>query len=146
MIKRHKIIPASFLFLIKENKILLLRRFNTGFEDGNYSLVAGHVDLNETFSQAIIRESKEEIGIKINSKKLKFVHALHRRNKKNNEERIDVYFLLNEWTGKITNKEPHKCDDLKWFGIDKLPKNIIPSVKQAIQDIKNKKYYGEHGW
>ena len=56
MIKeRHKIIPASYLVLIKNNKILLQIRFNTGYEDGKYSRVAGHVDKGETFTEAIIR-------------------------------------------------------------------------------------------
>jgi len=64
MIKeRYKITPASYLVLIEDNKILLQRRFNTGYEDGKYSLVAGHVDEGETFTEAIIREVKEEAGI-----------------------------------------------------------------------------------
>ena len=42
--ERNKIIPASYAVLIKDNKVLLVRRFNTGYEDGKYSLPAGHVE------------------------------------------------------------------------------------------------------
>jgi hypothetical protein len=37
---RHTNIPASYLILMKDNNVLLLRRFNTGYEDGNYSMIA----------------------------------------------------------------------------------------------------------
>ena len=56
-------IPAAYLVLIKEKKILLLRRFNTGYEDGNYSFIAGHVEKSESFTACIIREAKEEANI-----------------------------------------------------------------------------------
>ena len=61
--ERHKLIPSVYLVLIKNNKILLLRRFNTGFMDGYYSLPAGHVESNETLTSAMVREAKEEIGM-----------------------------------------------------------------------------------
>ncbi|MDZ7955173.1 NUDIX domain-containing protein [Nostoc sp. DedQUE09] len=57
-----KLIPASYIILIKNEKILLIRRVNTGYEDGKYSVV-GLVDGNETFVQAVVREAKEEVGI-----------------------------------------------------------------------------------
>jgi 8-oxo-dGTP pyrophosphatase MutT (NUDIX family) len=39
---------AVHLLLIKNDQILLLRRFNTGWQDGFYSLPAGHVDAGES--------------------------------------------------------------------------------------------------
>ena len=45
--KRFKLIVAVHLFLLRNDEIILLRRFNTGYEDGNYSLIAGHIDGNE---------------------------------------------------------------------------------------------------
>ena len=42
--------------------------------------------------------------------------------------------------------EPHKCDDLSWFDLNDLPENVIPYIKQAIQNILNKEIYSEFGW
>ena len=54
---------AVYLILIEDDKILLQRRFNTGYKDGNYSLPAGHLDDNESITQALVREVKEEIDL-----------------------------------------------------------------------------------
>ena len=66
--ERLKAVPASYLVPIKDGKILLLRRLNTGYEDGKYSLPAGHVETGENFTQCVVREMKEEIGISIRLK------------------------------------------------------------------------------
>lgn len=142
MIKeRNKMTAASYLFLIENNKILLQRRFNTGYEDGKYSLVAGHVDKGETFTEALIREVKEEAGITLQTDDLSVVHVMNRNIKDN--ERIDVFFLAKKWTGDIENKEPNKCDDLSWFDLDDMPDNTISYVKKAIDCIRNKIIYSE---
>ena len=56
---------SVYLLFIKDGKILLLRRANTGYEDGNYGLVAGHLDAHESLTNAAIREAKEESGVDI---------------------------------------------------------------------------------
>lgn len=141
--QRFKITPAAYLYLEKNNKILLQRRFNTGYCDGEYSLVAGHLDGGESFKQAIIRETKEETGAILNIKNIKVVHVMHR---KDIGERLDVFMIAKTWQGKIKNIEPHKCDDLSWFDLNNLPKNVIPYVKFAIQNIKKNIFYSEFGW
>jgi len=140
---RFKVIPTSHLILVKDGKILLLRRFNTGWSDGQYSVVAGHLDGNETFLQAMIREAKEEAGIELSQEDLEVVHVVHR---KSNEERIDFFILAKKWKGDPKNMEPHKCDDLNWFEMDKLPENTIPYIRQAIDCFRKGTFYSEHGW
>lgn len=142
--ERFKLVPASYLVLIKDNKILLSRRFNTGYEDGNYSFVAGHLDGNETFIQAIIRETKEEADINIKPEDLKVVHMMHR--KVPGEERIDCFIIAKDWKGEPKIMEPHKCDDLRWFKLDNLPENTVLYIKQAIDYISKNIFYSEFGW
>ncbi len=145
--KRHQNVPAAYLALFKDNKILLLRRYNTGYEDGNYSMVAGYVEPNETFTQCVIREAEEEAGIVLKPQDLKVVHVMHRNSKAaEDNERVDLFFTAEKWDGEIVNKEPDKCDDLSWFEVDAIPDNVIPYIRQAIEEIKNKVYYSEHGW
>ncbi|MDZ5001041.1 NUDIX domain-containing protein, partial [Clostridium perfringens] len=122
---------AAHHLLIKEGKILMLRRLNTGYEDGNYSVVAGHLDGDEDVKAAMIREAKEEAGIDINSNNLEIVGVMHR---KSEVERIDFFLATDSWNNEIVNMEPEKCDDLSWFEIKNLPINTIPYIKRAIEN------------
>src|SRR5262245_45955032 len=111
------------LFFIRENQILLLRRFNTGFRDGEYSVPAGHLDGGETVRQAGVREAKEETGVRIAESDLTFSTVMHRIE---GEERVDFFFQVHIWSGEPFNAEPEKCDDLRWFDLNQLPENTIP--------------------
>jgi 8-oxo-dGTP diphosphatase len=55
--QRFKIFIAAYLVLEDNGKLLLHKRANSGYEDGNYSLVAGHLDGAETAKHSIIREA-----------------------------------------------------------------------------------------
>ena len=142
--ERFKIIPSVYLMLIKKNEILLSRRYNTGFHDGEYGLPAGHLEGNETFIQAIIREAKEEIDIELDKTALKLIHVMDR--KELTEERVDFFFEAKKWQGKPKIMEPNKCDDLRWFGLDNLPGNVIPYIRQVINSYLKGEFYSEYGW
>ena len=60
---RFTLIAAVHVFLRRGDQVLLLRRHNTGYMDGSYSVVAGHLDSNEEVVAAAIREAQEEAGI-----------------------------------------------------------------------------------
>ena len=143
--ERQKPIPAVHLILVQNNKVFLLRRFQTGWQDGNYSVPAGHVDIGESVLSAIIREAQEEIGIILDGKNLQFCGVLHRQ-KEDGEARIDFFFTASEWGGEIVNNEPEKCDQLDWFPLDELPSNIVPYVLKAIENFNRNILFSNFGW
>ncbi len=129
----YQIKKASLMILEKEGKILLIRRYNTGFADGMYTLPSGKLEFGETFLEAAIRETLEEVNIVVNISNLNSAFIMFEKNKK--FEWIHHFFLSRIWNGEIKNMEPHKCDDLNWFDIHNLPKETLGIVKYAIKKI-----------
>jgi 8-oxo-dGTP diphosphatase len=143
MKERFKAIVSVYVLFIKDGKLLMLRRANTGYEDGNYSLVAGHADGNEALTEATAREAKEESGVEIEPTELQCKVVMHRID---DREQIDVFFECIQWKGNIKNMEPEKCDDLSWFPLDNLPKNTIPYIHEAVRCYREGILYSEFGW
>jgi len=131
------------LFFMRGDQILLARRYNTGYRDGEYSVPAGHLDGNETVIAAGIREAKEEIGVTIKADDIAFSSVMHRIE---GDERVDFFVQVHHWQGEIVNAEPEKCDDLRWVSTDELPENIIPYVQRAITNHLNDVSFDEFGW
>jgi 8-oxo-dGTP diphosphatase len=141
--ERFKVIPAVHLLLIRDGKILLLRRANSGFYDGSYSVVAGHLDGGETATMAMIREAKEECGVILDPENLRMVHIIHR---KSTDERVDFFYVADNWDGEPINMEKNKCDDLSWFSLNELPDNMVPYVKHGILSFNDGIFFSEFGW
>lgn len=149
MKERFKTPTAVFLILTRNHKneteILLQKRKNTGFRDGFWDTASsGHAEKNESLSQAVIRETKEEVGIDISDKYLKFAGFYY--NNIDSNVYCYVYFCTSQWQGEPKISEPEKCSELKWFNIKKLPENIIPDRKTSIENYFNNFYFGEIGW
>jgi 8-oxo-dGTP pyrophosphatase MutT (NUDIX family) len=140
---RHTLPVTVHMFLIRDNHILLLRRFQTGYEDGNYSVPAGHLDGGEPVRLAAVREAQEEIGVTLAPQDLSFVGVIHRGG---DSERVDFFVKVGQWSGEPYNAEPDKCDELRWVGIDDLPDNTIPYVRQAIENLAHGVTIQEYGW
>jgi 8-oxo-dGTP pyrophosphatase MutT (NUDIX family) len=131
------------LLFFRENQVLLLRRFNTGYADGQYSVPAGHLDGGETVLAAAAREGLEETGVHIEGDDIAFSSVVHR---KDGDERIDFFVHVLNWQGEPVNTEPEKCDELRWVNLDELPGNVIPYVRKAIQNHRLRIQFDEFGW
>lgn len=146
MTTRHTLVPSVYLLLRKDNKVLLIRRANTGYRDGYYSFPAGHVEGNESILLAGIREAQEEVGVDILEADMKFVHVMHRVAEEKDHERVDFFFEVEKWKNEPRNNEPDKCDEVRWFNLDDLPDMLAPVPRMAIQNILAGKSYSDKGF
>ncbi len=131
---RHKVAAAVYIILKKDDQVLLMRRANTGYCDGSYSLPSGHIEDGEMPEQAAVREAKEEVGVKIQD--LRFATALY-----TDDNYVCFFFEAGSWEGEVKNCEEDKCDDIRWFDLDTLPDNIAPEVRLGLENYQKKVYY-----
>lgn len=140
MTDRLTIRCAVYAFIIIDNKVLLMRRMNTGWKDSFYGVPAGHLEANETITDALLREVKEESGVIIQKKDIDLVHTMFR---KSNFDYIDLFFIIKKWEGTPIINEKDKSDDIGWFSISKLPKNTLEHVKEGLKNYKNRLSFSE---
>lgn len=141
--QRFKLISAVHLFLLRDEQVLLLRRFNTGYEDGNYSVIAGHLDGGEEVIAAMIREAREEAGIEIAPQDMRVVGVMHRNA---SDERVDFFLAAERWRGEVRICEPERCDELAWYPLNDLPANVIAYVRQALENYRAGRWFASFGW
>ena len=141
--ERNKLPISVQLLLENQNKILLMKRKNTGYEDGKYSLPGGHVEANEEIRKALIREAKEEIGININMEDVEFYKVLNRRVSEN-QEYVDFVFKTTRWSGNINNNEKDKCEEIIWVDKDNIPVNALDFITKVLSE--NNSTYLPFNW
>lgn len=143
---RFKCPVAVHLVLVKGDQVLLMRRQSTGYADGMYGVPAGCIEGGESVTQAMIREAKEEIGITLKPDWIKVSTVLHRKEEKDSWESIALFFSALRYEGQIENCEPEKCDDLRFFPLNKLPSTLIPYVKLGISNTLGGIAFSEFGF
>lgn len=145
--ERFRHVVAVHLFLVRDDSVLLLRRANTGYEDGQYSVVAGHLDGDETVLAAARREAREEAGIDLDERDLAIVGVMQRRAAAPGDDaRIDFFAAARRWSGAVRNMEPQKCDDLAWFPLDRLPEAMVPYIRRALDNYRRGLLFDTLGW
>lgn len=117
MKERYKLIPEVFVVIVRDGEVLLGRRANTGYNDGNYGLPGGHGEDRETIREGAAREAKEELGLDLDPSELKLVLVQSRwcEDKDNPHARVGFYFEPARLPSEPRNMEPDKCDALKFF-------------------------------
>lgn len=133
---RFSVIPASYVYLMRDRRVLLQRRHNTGYMDGMWAAgAAGHVELGETAASAARREVREELGIDVPLTSLCAVTVMQRTDgtPSPTEQRADWFFTATGWQGEPVIMEPHKCAEISWFDLNRLPASI-PDYERLVLD------------
>lgn len=144
---RHRVIVEAHLILRRpssdgsSHEILFGRRRNTGYADGVFHLPSGHLEADESITDALIRESFEEVGIKPDPEQVRFSHVMH---KSCNGGRMSYFFTVDSYEGEPVNNEPHKCSELAWFRADALPDNLLDYCQRALSYIAKDSHFSTY--
>jgi 8-oxo-dGTP pyrophosphatase MutT (NUDIX family) len=111
--------------LERAGRVLLAERAGTGYADGWYNLPSGKLEPAEDVVAAVVRETREEIGLHLDRGQVRPVHVMHHRNPEGST-RVGWFFVAEQWDGEPYNAEPHKCAGLLWAPLDQLPANTWP--------------------
>jgi 8-oxo-dGTP diphosphatase len=143
-IRRFKFTGDVHLLLVnRDGQVLFGRRQNTGFEDGAWHVPAGHLEAGESVVTALVRESKEEIGVGIAAEDVEFTHVMHNSS---SGGRVAFFFTVQHWDGTPENCEPEKCSELRWFPLGALPDHLIDYCRVALSHIAAGQAFSVYGW
>ncbi|WP_420113891.1 NUDIX hydrolase [Pseudactinotalea sp.] len=139
MLDRFVVVPASYLYLLREGargpEVLLQLRQGTGYMDGHWAAAAaGHIERGESAPQAAAREATEELGIA--DVALDFELTMHRtQGHAPIDERVDFLFSARSWSGEPRLMEPDKASELAWCPLAALPEPTVPHERIALAHL-----------
>lgn len=117
----NKAVSVVRVFLIRDDEVYLMLRNGLPVKSGavlvrRWITPGGVVEKNETEVQAAIRETKEEVGIRISEKDLTAFFKIY--DPEFNAEM--VFFSCTKWQGSLKIKEEEKFDSAVWLPLSKV--------------------------
>ena len=135
MINMSQRIGACIIILdVTNTKVLLGKRIND-YKSGFYGLPAGCLKDKEQFRDCAKRELREETGL--DAVNLEYLGEIREHDV--NGSFLHVAYKCNKHEGKLTLKEPDKCEKWEFHSLDNLPANLIVEHKIAIEMAIGKK-------
>lgn len=122
-------VGACVIVLDKHKKSVLLGKRLNGYRAGTLGLPGGRVEIDEALEICAKRELEEETSLQTD--KLKYIGVI-RELQKINGYFIHFVFACSDFTGIPKVMEPNKCERWKWYPLNKLPGNILPGHKAAL--------------
>jgi 8-oxo-dGTP diphosphatase len=144
----YRTVVDVLLILVDGDSILLALGEGTGYADGLWNLPSGKLEAGEDVVRAVIRESREEIGLCIGPEEVRMVVALHHRNP-GGVARVGFFFEVASDPGRQgepVNAEPGNCGGLAWFAVDRLPAETVPYTAAGVDLYRRGIGFGLHGW
>ncbi|MDN4615357.1 NUDIX domain-containing protein [Leifsonia sp. F6_8S_P_1B] len=139
--------PAAVYLCLRDDRgrVLLLRRAGTGYRDGELALPAGHIEPGESATAALLRETREELGLDLPADAVRMVLVQH--GIADGLAYVDFVFaavLARGMRPRIA--EPDKASELLWAPLDELPADVVPVIRNALEALARGETYTEYGW
>jgi 8-oxo-dGTP diphosphatase len=119
----HKfIIGVSGVIVDDQRRVLLLR--HTFWKPGSWGLPSGYAERNEKLEETLCRELREETGYQIEVQSLLRVVSGYKL-------RLEVSFV-GRWIGGELQLDPKEVLEARFFSVDALPDELLPSHRDII--------------
>ena len=122
----------------KGNFIMMKRGKNARDEHGRWDIGGGGIELHDSVENTIKKELKEEYCADIINYEFLGFREVHRKYQGKPTHWIALDYKVMVDPKKVKIGEPHKFDDLKWFTLYNLPKNIHSQLAYFLQKYKDK--------
>lgn len=139
MRERFKFDASLFCIAREQGHILAVRRSQTGWMDGFWSLPAGAHDGNESYRDGALRELREETGLIGKPEACFLVHVQQVFTSKTEWQAL--YFSVDVFNGTPLIAEPHKHDRVEWRSLLETNEKIVPYVRAALVEIARGSIY-----
>jgi len=128
---------GTHAILLDNQRRLLLGKRKKELAFGYWELPGGHVEEGEKLATCVKRELKEELGIEAEVGEAVSIceHKLY------GDHYMVVTLLVKSWKGEVSNCEPDKHFEWKWFDFAELPEELLVTTKMAIEDFLAKRVY-----
>ncbi|MBQ6304030.1 MAG: NUDIX domain-containing protein [Clostridiales bacterium] len=123
---------AAVCILYDKDKGLL---FEKRTDTGEWCVPGGALELGEEPEEGLLREVKEETNLDITEYEFFKVKANVHLVYPNTDEvyYTDFVYIATGYSGEL--RHDGESVDLKWFGIDSLPDNIMPTQTEYIEEF-----------
>jgi 8-oxo-dGTP diphosphatase len=103
-------------------------------ESGKWEFPGGAVEFNETLTQALVREVREEYGFSVDVVELLDVvdHIIPAEK----QHWVSPSFYCRVSGGEPKILEPHKCDEIGWFDLENIAElNLTIASKKSLESF-----------
>jgi 8-oxo-dGTP diphosphatase len=122
---RRRVVVDVVLLMMRNGRILLRERANTGYGDGAYEPPSGELIGRETIVDTAIRVASAA-GIVILEQDVTLAHVMH---DVSGSGRIGFYLSVSGWTGEPASPDVH------WFPLGDLPTNMLDRARVALRNF-----------
>jgi len=121
---RRRVVVDVILLLVRNGRVLLRERANTGYGDGAYEPPSGQLADRETIVETAIRVASAA-GIAIGAENVSLAHVMH---DVSGSGRIAFFLSVSGWVDQPASP------DVRWFPVGDLPTNMLDRARVALRN------------
>jgi 8-oxo-dGTP pyrophosphatase MutT (NUDIX family) len=125
-------------------EVLLTRRAGNVYATGLWHMPSGHIDGgHEDVVEALVREAAEETGVAIAPADVQIATVMHHRSPQGSV-RMGAFGVVRTWTGEPHIREPHLCNEMAWFPLERLPSGMVAYAHAGLAALRAGQHFAVH--